>query len=79
MSGAGCRCGSDLALLWLWPRPEATTPIQSLAWEPPYATDVVLKRPKKKEKKKREKKERKRKRISRSVRLIKCVLLLKWP
>ena len=29
------RLGS--ALLWLWHRPAATTPIQSLAWELPYA------------------------------------------
>ena len=26
----------DLALLWLWPRPAAATPIQPLAWELPY-------------------------------------------
>ena len=35
--GVGCRCGSDLALLWLWRRPAATAPIRPLAWEPPYA------------------------------------------
>ena len=33
--GVGCRCGSDPALLWLWPRPAATAPIQPLAWESP--------------------------------------------
>ena len=27
----------DLALLWLWRRPEVTALIQPLAWEPPYA------------------------------------------
>ena len=41
-SGVGCRCGSDLALLWLWHRPEATGPIRPLAWEPPYAVGVAL-------------------------------------
>ena len=49
--GAGCRCSSDRALLWLWPRSAATAPIRPLAWEPPYATGVALemaKRPKKK-------------------------------
>ena len=50
----GCRCGSDMALLWLWRRPEATAPVGPLAWEPPYAASVVLKnRGKKKKKKKR--------------------------
>ena len=38
--GAGCRCGSDLALLWLWRRPVATAPIGPLAWEPPYAAEA---------------------------------------
>ena len=40
---AGCRRGSDPALLWLWHRPSATALIQSLAWEVPYATGVALK------------------------------------
>ena len=31
--GAGCRCCSDLALLWLWLRPAATAPIWPLTWE----------------------------------------------
>ena len=48
--GVGHRCGSDLALLWLWRRPEATSPTRPLAWEPPYAMGMALK--KKKEKKK---------------------------
>ena len=30
--GVGQRCGSDLVLLWLWCRPVAIAPIQSLAW-----------------------------------------------
>ena len=44
--GVGHRHGSDLALLWLWLRPEATAPIQPLAWEPPYAVGATLKRQK---------------------------------
>ena len=51
--GVGCRLSLDMALLWLWHRPVAIAPIQPLAWEPPYATGVVLKRPKKKKKKKK--------------------------
>ena len=46
--GVGCRPGSDLAFLW----PEATAPIQPLAWESPYAVGSALKRRKKKKKKK---------------------------
>ena len=34
--GVGRRRGSDPALLWC--RPVATAQIQSLAWDPPYAT-----------------------------------------
>ena len=38
-------------LLWLWCRLVATAPIRPLApWEPPYAMDLALKRPKKKKK-----------------------------
>ena len=40
-SGVGHRCGSDLALQWLWYRPVAIAPIQPLAWEP---MGVALKR-----------------------------------
>ena len=36
----------------MWCRLAATTPIQLLGWEPPYAEGVALKRPKKKKKKK---------------------------
>ena len=47
--GVGHRHGLNPALLWLWCRPEATGPIQPLGlWEPPYALDAALKRPKKK-------------------------------
>ena len=34
----------DPALLWLWRRPAATAPIHPLAWEPPYAVGVALKK-----------------------------------
>ena len=44
--GVGCRYSSDLVLLWLWCRAVATTRIQPLAWEPPYAEGVALKRQK---------------------------------
>ena len=37
-----------LALLRLWRRPTATAPIQLLAWVPPCALVVVIKRQKKK-------------------------------
>ena len=39
-----CRLGQDPALLRRWCGPAATTPIQPLAWEPPYAEGAVLKR-----------------------------------
>ena len=42
--GVGRRCGSDLVLLWH--RLVAIALIRSLAWEPPYATGVALKRQK---------------------------------
>ena len=42
------RRGSNLALLWLWYR---SAPIQPLAWEPPYAVGVALKKKKKRKKK----------------------------
>lgn len=34
--------GLGSGLCWLWHRPEATAPIQTLAWELPYATGVAL-------------------------------------
>ena len=46
-SGVGHRCGSDLALLWLWCRPAAVATIPPLAWELPYAAPAVLKKNKK--------------------------------
>ena len=41
--GAGCRCGSDPELLWLWCRLAAIASIRPLAWELPYATGATLK------------------------------------
>ena len=58
--GVYCRHGSDPALLWLWHRLVATTPIRPLAWEPPYAAgsaQEMAKRQQQQQKKK--KKERK--------------------
>ena len=46
------RCGvvrrHSLDLLWLWHRLVATALIKPLAWEPPYAAGVALKKEKKK-------------------------------
>ena len=44
--GVGHRCGSDLALLWLWRRPKTTVPIRPLAWELPDAMGVALEKQK---------------------------------
>ena len=46
--GAGCRRGSDLALLWLWCRSAAVALIRPLAWESPHAVDVATKKERKK-------------------------------
>ena len=51
---AGCRGGSDLALLWLRCRPVTTGQIRFLAWEPPYAAGAALKSKKKEKQKKKE-------------------------
>ena len=48
--GVGRGHGSDPALLWLWHRLAAVAPIRPLAWEPPYASGVALKRQKDKKK-----------------------------
>ena len=48
--GVDCRHGSNPALLWLWCRVEAAAPIQPLAWELPYATNIAIKSKKKKKK-----------------------------
>ena len=42
--GVSHRLGSDLALLWL--EAGSTALIRPLAWEPPYAVGVLLKRQK---------------------------------
>ena len=54
--GVSCRHGSDLALLWLWHRLEATALIGPLAWEHPYAVGVALKRQRDKKKKRKKRK-----------------------
>ena len=48
--GVSHRHGLDLALLWLWHRPAATTQIGPLAWKPPYVAGMALKRQEKKPK-----------------------------
>ena len=50
--GVGHRHGSDLVLLWLWPRLAAVALIRPLAWEPPSAVGAALKKTKKKKDKK---------------------------
>ena len=47
-SGVGHRRSLDLTLLWLWCRPVAIALNGPLAWEPPYAVGIALKRFKKK-------------------------------
>ena len=44
--GVGRRRGSDpeLLLLWLWLRQAAVARIRPLAWEPPYAASVALRK-----------------------------------
>ena len=44
--GVGRRRGSDLAWLWPWCRLAAVALIQPLAWEPPYAVGVAIKKKK---------------------------------
>ena len=52
--GVSRRCGLDLALLWMWWRPQRLqcqfNPF--LAWEPPYAMGTALKRQRKEGRKK---------------------------
>ena len=55
--GVGCRCGLDLALLWLWCRLVATIPIRPLAWDPPYAVGAALEKAKRLKKKEEEEEE----------------------
>ena len=58
--GVGCKHSSDPAFLWLWCRLAAVALIQPLAWEPPYAASVALKRQKDKKKKKKRKRKKKK-------------------
>ena len=44
--GVGYRRDLDPELLWLRCRQMATAPIRPLAWEPPYAVGVALKKKK---------------------------------
>ena len=55
--GVGHRHSLNLALLWLWCRLAATAVIRPLAWEPPCAKGVALKRQKNKTKQKKKKEE----------------------
>ena len=48
--GIGHRHDSDLAFLWLWRRPMATSLIGPLAWEAPYAMAAALEKAEKKDK-----------------------------
>ena len=44
--GVGHRHSSDPALLWLWCGPVAVALIGPIAWEPPYAVGMALKKDK---------------------------------
>ena len=46
--GVGHRRGLDPVLLWPWRKPAAAALIPPVAWELPYATDVALKKERKK-------------------------------
>ena len=70
--GVGHRCGLDLVWLWLWRRPAATALIQLLAWKPPYAKSVALKRPKQTKKKKKKKKKERKKRKDKKKKEVKA-------
>ena len=61
--GVGRRLGLDLVLLWLWCKPAPIALTRPLAWEPPYAVGVALKRQKDTHKKKPKKKKQERKSI----------------
>ena len=59
--GLGHRHGLDPALLWLWHRLAAVTPIWPLAWELPHGIGEAVKRQKKKKEKKKKKKKKRKK------------------
>ena len=46
--GVGHRHRSDLALLWMWCRPQAEAPTRPVIWELPYAAGMALKGKKRK-------------------------------
>ena len=50
--GVDHRHGLDPVLLWLWRRPEATAPIQPLAYEPQYAVEAALEKAKRQQEQK---------------------------
>ena len=54
--GVGHRCGSDLALLWLWRKLAETAPNGPLAWEPSMCHWCGPEKTKEKEKEKKKKK-----------------------
>jgi len=56
--GVGHRCGSDLALLWLWCKPAARALIRLPAWEPPYASGVAVEKAKRQKNKKQKQKQK---------------------
>ena len=61
--GVGCRCGSVLALLWLWCRLATIALIQPLAWELPYAPGSAQERKEGRERKKGKERKKERKLI----------------
>ena len=50
--GVGRRLSLDPVLLWLWRRLAAVALLRPLAWKPPYAVGVALKRQKRKKEEK---------------------------
>ena len=67
-------------LQWLWRKPAATGLIQPLAWEPPYATGVALKRQKPKKKKKtKKKKKKKKKEKEKKERTMETAVIVRYP
>ena len=77
--GVGCRCGSDPELLWLWYRLAAAALIQLLAWEPPYAEGMALRRQKKEKKRKKKRKKKIRGRASGHHCISFCVATYLFP
>ena len=57
--GLGHRHGWDPTFLWLWCGPATIAPIQTLAWEPPYAEGATLEKAKRQKKNKKKNKKNK--------------------